>query len=130
MQKQRQMINICDINTYIDIIGSAIIVIELYVLFSMWRKQKMRIFDLYSKVASLPDGEYFFINKIFFSWKICVIKKDFELTKKYFYQGNEELDFEETSEKYRFFCAMMQSDDWEMLQSKNKKSETAENKNV
>ena len=127
MQKQRQMINICDINTYIDIIGSAIIVIELYVLFSMWRKQKMRIFDLYSKVASLPDGEYFFINKIFFSWKICVIKKDFELTKKYFYQGNEELDFEETSEKYRFFCAMMQSDDWEMLQSKNKKSE---NKNV
>ena len=38
MQKQRQMINICDINTYIDIIGSAIIVIELYVLFSMWRK--------------------------------------------------------------------------------------------
>ena len=32
------------------------------------------------------------------------------------------------SEKYRFFCAMMQSDDWEMLQSKNKKSETAENK--
>ena len=29
MQKQRQMINICDINTYIDIIGSAIIVIEL-----------------------------------------------------------------------------------------------------
>ena len=32
------MINICDINTYIDIIGSAIIVIELYVLFSMWRK--------------------------------------------------------------------------------------------
>ena len=24
--------------TYIDIIGSAIIVIELYVLFSMWRK--------------------------------------------------------------------------------------------
>ena len=33
---------------------------------------------------------------------------------------------EETSEKYRFFCAMMQSDDWEMLQSKNKKSETAE----
>ena len=126
MQKQRQMINICDINTYIDIIGSAIIVIELYVLFSMWRKQKMRIFDLYSKVASLPDGEYFFINKIFFSWKICVIKKDFELTKKYFYQGNEELDFEETSEKYRFFCAMMQSDDWELLQSKNKKSETAE----
>ena len=77
MQKQRQMINICDINTYIDIIGSAIIVIELYVLFS----------------------------------------------KKYFYQGTEELDFEETSEKYRFFCAMMQSDDWEMLQSKNKKSE-------
>ena len=101
------MINICDINTYIDIIGSAIIVIELYVLFSMWRK--------------LPDGEYFFVNKNFFSWKICVIKKDFELTKKYFYQGNEELDFEETSEKYRFFCAMMQSDDWEMLQSKNKK---------
>ena len=36
--KQEQMINICDINTYIDIIGSAIIVIELYVLFSMWRK--------------------------------------------------------------------------------------------
>ena len=97
------MINICDINTYIDIIGSAIIVIELYVLFSMWR------------------------NKNFFSWKICVIKKDFELSKKYFYQGTEELDFEETSEKYRFFCAMMQSDDWEMLQSKNKKSE---NKNV
>ena len=30
--------NNCDINTYIDIIGSAIIVIELYVLFSMWRK--------------------------------------------------------------------------------------------
>ena len=127
MQKQRQMINICDINTYIDIIGSAIIVIELYVLFSMWRKQKMRIFDLYSKVAELPDGEYFFVNKNFFSWKICVIKKDFELSKKYFYQGTEELDFEETSEKYRFFCAMMQSDDWEMLQSKNKKSE---NKNV
>ena len=43
----------------------------------------MRIFDLYSKVASLPDGEYFFVNKNF----------------------------------------MMQSDDWEMLQSKNKKSE-------
>ena len=101
------MINICDINTYIDIIGSAIIVIELYLLFSMWRK--------------------FFVNKNFFSWKICVIKKDFELSKKYFYQGTEELDFEETSEKYRFFCAMMQSDDWEMLQSKNKKSE---NKNV
>ena len=117
------MINICDINTYIDIIGSAIIVIELYVLFSMWRKQKMRIFDLYSKVAELPDGEYFFVNKNFFAWKICVIKKDYELTKKYFYQGTEELDFEETSEKYRFFCAMMQSDDWEMLQSKNKKSE-------
>ena len=38
----------------------------------------MRIFDLYSKVASLPDGEYFFVNKNFFSWKICVIKKDFE----------------------------------------------------
>ena len=55
-----------------------------------------------------------------------MIKKDFELSKKYFYQGTEELDFEETSEKYRFFCAMMQSDDWEMLQSKNKKSETAE----
>ena len=53
-------------------------------------------------------------------------KKDFELSKKYFYQGTEELDFEETSEKYRFFCAMMQSDDWELLQSKNKKSETAE----
>ena len=88
----------------------------------------MRIFDLYSKVASLPDGEYFFVNKNFFAWKICVIKKDFELSKKYFYQGTEELDFEETSEKYRFFCAMMQSDDWEMLQSKNKKSETAENK--
>ena len=83
----------------------------------------MRIFDLYSKVAELPDGEYFFVNKNFFSWKICVIKKDFELSKKYFYQGNEELDFEETSEKYRFFCAMMQSDDWELLQSKNKKSE-------
>ena len=80
----------------------------------------MRIFDLYSKVAELPDGEYFFVNKNFFSWKICVIKKDFELSKKYFYQGTEELDFEETSEKYRFFCAMMQSDDWEMLQSKNK----------
>ena len=63
----------------------------------------MRIFDLYSKVASLPDGEYFFVK------------------------GTEELDFEETSEKYRFFCAMMQSDDWELLQSKNKKSE---NKNV
>jgi hypothetical protein len=87
-------------------------------------ENKMRIFDLYSKVASLPDGEYFFVNKNFFSWKICVIKKDFELSKKYFYQGTEELDFEETSEKYRFFCAMMQSDDWEMLQ--NKKSETAE----
>ena len=41
----------------------------------------MRIFDLYSKVAELPDGEYFFVNKNFFSWKICVIKKDFELTK-------------------------------------------------
>ena len=53
-----------------------------------------------------------------------MIKKDFELSKKYFYQGTEELDFEETSEKYRFFCAMMQSDDWELLQSKNKKSET------
>ena len=39
----------------------------------------MRIFDLYSKVAELPDGEYFFVNKNFFAWKICVIKKDFEL---------------------------------------------------
>ena len=37
-QSAYKMINICDINTYIDIIGSAIIVIELYVLFSMWRK--------------------------------------------------------------------------------------------
>ena len=95
-------------------------------------KITMRIFDLYSKVAELPDGEYFFVNKNFFSWKICVIKKDYELSKKYFYQGTEELDFEETSEKYRFFCAMMQSDDWEILQSKNKKSENkkSENKNV
>ena len=65
------MINICDINTYIDIIGSAIIVIELYVLFSMWRKIKMRIFDLYSKVAELPDGEYFFVNKNFFHGKFA-----------------------------------------------------------
>lgn len=32
------MINICDINTYIDIVGGAIIAIELYLLFSMWRK--------------------------------------------------------------------------------------------
>ena len=38
VQKQRQMINICDTHTYIDIIGSAIIAIELCVLFSMWRK--------------------------------------------------------------------------------------------
>lgn len=68
----------------------------------------MRIHDMYSVVASMPDGKYFFTNPKFIGWRIVAIKENYNIQKEFYHYGQRIDEFEN--------CAMSQSDDWSITQ--------------
>lgn len=76
----------------------------------------MRIHDMYSVVAAMPDGKYFFTNPKFIGWRIVAVKENYNIEKEFYHYGQRIDEFESSDERYRFYCAMSQSDDWSITQ--------------